>query len=64
MAEENLKELLSRRTIRRYTNQEIKEEDLKRILQAGIRASNCGNMQLLPLQLKQAAGQDRLGFIV
>lgn len=30
MAEENLKELLSRRTIRRYTNQEIKEEDLKK----------------------------------
>lgn len=51
MAEENLKELLSRRTIRRYTNQEIKEEDLKKILQAGIRASNCGNMQLYSIIL-------------
>ncbi len=46
MSKEFLKELLSRRTIREYSDKEIKQEDLETILQAGIRSSNCGNMQL------------------
>jgi len=41
-----LKTLLEHKTIRKYKSDPINEEDLNLILQAGIRASTTGNMQL------------------
>jgi nitroreductase len=38
--------ILNHRTIRKYTSQKISEEDLQEILNAGIRASTTGNMQV------------------
>ena len=38
--------LLTRKTIRKYKKEHIPQQTLDYILQAGIRASNCGNMQL------------------
>ena len=38
--------LLNRRSIRKYSNKHISQETLDYILQAGVRSSNCGNMQL------------------
>ncbi|MBP3254511.1 MAG: nitroreductase family protein [Bacteroidales bacterium] len=38
--------LLMRKSIRKYKSEPIPEQTLDYILQAGIRASNCGNMQL------------------
>ena len=38
--------LKTRRTIRKYSNEEISEDLLTEILQCGIRSSNTGNMQL------------------
>lgn len=46
MSKEMLDMLLSRRTVREYTDRKIEKEDLDKILEAGMRASNCGNMQL------------------
>ncbi len=46
MSKELLNSLLSRRTIREYTDRAIEQKDLETILQAGVRSSNCGNMQL------------------
>lgn len=45
MEREKIKHLLDRRTIRSYTNQDISQEKLDLILEAGIRSSNTGNMQ-------------------
>ncbi|MDR1725401.1 MAG: nitroreductase family protein [Bacteroidales bacterium] len=45
--QENIKKiLLERRTIRQYSNKIISDEILNTILEAGVRASNCGNMQI------------------
>jgi nitroreductase len=41
-----LKELTQHRTIRKYTTQEIDDELLNTILEAGVRASTTGNMQV------------------
>lgn len=40
-----MKTILNHRTIRKYKSEPIQDETLKEILQAGIRASNTGNMQ-------------------
>jgi nitroreductase len=45
MENNNIKTLLERRTIRKYSNKPIDEDTLNVLLNAGIRASNCGNMQ-------------------
>jgi nitroreductase len=45
MTRNNLKTLLNRRTIRKYSNKPIDEETLNLLFEAGVRASNCGNMQ-------------------
>lgn len=39
-------DFLNRRTIRKYSSQQVDEKTLDFILEAGRRASNCGNMQL------------------
>jgi nitroreductase len=46
MQEKIIDFLLNRRTIRQYSDKKITDETLNTILEAGIRASNCGNMQL------------------
>ena len=46
MSEKLLDCLLNRRTIRKYSDRKIEQKDLENILEAGMRASNCGNMQL------------------
>lgn len=46
MSKELLDELLSRRSVRKYEKREIDEPTLEKILEAGVRSSNCGNMQL------------------
>jgi nitroreductase len=38
--------LLSHRSIRKYSSKDVSDENLKQILDCGIRASNTGNMQL------------------
>jgi nitroreductase len=55
--------LLQHRTIRKYTNEDITEELLNKILEAGCRASTTGNMQVYsivvnrdPAMKKQLAG--------
>ncbi len=45
MENKNIKTLLERRTIRKYTNKDIDDKTLNTLFQAGVRASNCGNMQ-------------------
>ncbi|MFA5541976.1 MAG: nitroreductase family protein [Bacteroidales bacterium] len=45
MEREKIKSLLERRTIRKYSDKDISKETLDLVLEAGIRASNCGNMQ-------------------
>ena len=48
MATENptLHTLLSHRSIRKYQDKDIPQDVLDKILEAGIRASNTGNMQV------------------
>ena len=41
-----IEQLLSHRTIRKYTNAEVEEATIRKILDAGCRASTTGNMQL------------------
>lgn len=45
MKNNNIKTLLERRTIRKYLNKPIDKETLNILFEAGVRASNCGNMQ-------------------
>ena len=42
-------EIFAHRSIRNYLSKPIPEEVLQRVLEAGIRASNTGNMQLYSL---------------
>lgn len=46
MQDKLIETLLNRKTIRKYTDKQIDDEVLNTILEAGIRASNCGNMQV------------------
>ena len=46
MMKTELGNLLTRRTIREYSDRKIEQKDLESILESGMRASNCGNMQL------------------
>jgi nitroreductase len=46
MKDNMTKVLLQRKTIRKYSEQPISEQVLNTILEAGIRSSNCGNMQI------------------
>ena len=46
MQENIIETLLNRRTIRRYSDKQISDDMLNTIIEAGIRASNCGNMQI------------------
>lgn len=41
-----MEQILSHRSIRKYTDKEVSREILDKVLQAGIRASNTGNMQM------------------
>lgn len=61
MSKQELNTLLSRRTIREYSDKKISREDLDLILEAGIRASNCGNMQLYSIiETRQQERKDAL----
>ncbi len=53
MESNKLNTLLNRRTIRKYSNKSIEKETLEQILQAGVRASNCGNMQIYSIIVTQ-----------
>lgn len=53
MENKNLNTLLNRRTIRKYSDRNIEKDTLDLILQAGIRASNCGNMQIYSIIVTQ-----------
>lgn len=53
MENNNIKTLLERRTIRKYSDKEISQETLNTILEAGIRGSNCGNMQVYSIIVTQ-----------
>ncbi|MDR1847762.1 MAG: nitroreductase family protein [Bacteroidales bacterium] len=46
MNEHLIDTLLNRRTIRKYSNKIIDDKTIATILEAGIRSSNCGNMQI------------------
>ncbi|MDR0790515.1 MAG: nitroreductase family protein [Bacteroidales bacterium] len=46
MQEDIITKLLNRRTIRQYSDKQISDDMLNTIIEAGIRASNCGNMQI------------------
>ena len=45
--------LLSHRSVRKYTGQSISSDLMKRILEAGVRASNTGNMQMYSVVVTQ-----------
>ena len=47
--------LMQHRSIRKYKSQPIEQKTLNRILEAGIRGSNTGNMQIYSTQ---SAAQD------
>lgn len=53
MENNNIKTLLERRTIRKYSDKKISQEALNTILEAGIRGSNCGNMQVYSIIVTQ-----------
>ncbi|MDR0972233.1 MAG: nitroreductase family protein [Bacteroidales bacterium] len=53
MERENIKTLLNRRTIRKYSNKKIDQLTIDTLIDAGIRASNCGNMQLYSIILTE-----------
>ena len=46
MERDKIKTLLERRTIREYSDKKISQETLNNLLEAGVRGSNCGNMQI------------------
>ncbi len=50
---ETLENLLAHRSIRKYVNKPIEKEVLNKILEAGIRASNTGNMQIYSIIVTQ-----------
>ncbi|HIW88136.1 MAG TPA: nitroreductase family protein [Candidatus Onthomorpha intestinigallinarum] len=41
-----IESLLNRRTVRKYTEEDIPQDVLNTVIEAGVRASNCGNMQI------------------
>ena len=47
--------LLQHRSIRKYKAQSIEKEKLNRILEAGVRGSNTGNMQIYSIVVTQDA---------
>jgi len=49
--------MLTRRTIRKYSSRAIPEALLEELLQAGVRASNTGNMQLYSVVVTRSAEQ-------
>ncbi|MCH3924569.1 MAG: nitroreductase family protein [Bacteroidales bacterium] len=51
--------LLNRRSIRKYSNKHISQETLDYILQAGVRSSNCGNMQLYSIVVTRDTGKKK-----
>lgn len=53
MERKKIKTLLERRTIREYSDKTISKETLNNLLEAGIRASNCGNMQIYSIIITQ-----------
>ena len=53
MEHNGINTLLNRRTIRKYSDKAIEKETLDTILQAGVRASNCGNMQIYSIIVTQ-----------
>lgn len=52
-----LNTLLNHRTIRKYSNREIDYQSLDKILNAGIRASNTGNMQVYSIIVTRSKEQ-------
>jgi len=50
---DKIKTLLERRTIREYSDKKISPETLNNLLEAGIRSSNCGNMQIYSIIITQ-----------
>lgn len=52
-----LNTLLNHRTIRKYSNREIDYQSLDKILNAGIRASNTGNMQVYSIIVTRSREQ-------
>lgn len=50
---DKIKALLERRTIREYSDKGISQETLNNLLEAGIRGSNCGNMQIYSIVVTQ-----------
>jgi len=50
---DKIKTLLQRRTIRKYSDKKISPETLNNLLEAGVRASNCGNMQVYSIIITQ-----------
>ena len=53
MEHKGINTLLNRRTIRKYSEKKIEKQTLDTILQAGVRASNCGNMQIYSIIVTQ-----------
>ncbi len=50
-----IKEIESHRSIRKFRSEGIEQDKLRRVLEASIRASTCGNMQLYTIVVSQEA---------
>ncbi len=56
-----IEQLLTHRTIRKYTDTQVEEELVRKILEAGCRASTTGNMQLYSIVItREEAGKKAL----
>lgn len=60
MERKKISSLLERKTIRKYTSKDVSPETLNLILEAGIRASNCGNMQAYSIVITRDENMKKL----